>query len=227
MNSATMHGYNYSFIHTQKWPNDERDDVWTKVPQLRNLLDSCQIVVVVDSDVTFQHLELPFEWLLNRWNFTMEHSLAMPFDVEAWVNEDGVRLLEIPDVHDTTGLLSVNAGVVIARSSPRTKEIVDAWVACPQDEDRFPGCSEFAHGWPAEQGAFSQYIRHHYAEPNDLRYIPCDDAMGFPGNNMNCSGTFLRHYTSDKQAVKTNVGQVLLSSLYSAFAMQANKALNG
>lgn len=151
----------------------------------------------------------------------------MPFDTSTWVNDEGVKLLDIPDTHDSTGLLSINGGVVIAQSSPRTKEMVDSWIACPDDEGRFPGCSKLAHGWPAEQGAYSEYIRHYFTEPEDTMSISCDDANGFPGQHMNCSGTFLRHYTSDKPAVKIDVGQILLESLTAVFVSHLDKSKHG
>lgn len=190
------------------------------------MLDDCRIVAVIDADVVFQHLELPFEWLMNRWNITEETSLAMPWDVEYYTNNNGKKKI-IHWTHDPKGLLSINAGVVIAHSLPRTKEIVEAWVSCP-DDPRFPGCSKLRHGWPAEQGAFADYIRYAYNKPTDLKTIPCSDANGFPGQNMECDGTFLRHFTTAKQSTKLDVGFGILDGLAKVFAShQAKKQSSG
>lgn len=224
---ASIHGYTYHFVQPKPWPNETRWNVWTKIPKLRKLLDVCKVVLMIDSDVVIQHPELPFEWLLNRWNFSQETSMALPWDVWYWVNETtGERILENPGAIDALGELSMNAGVVIAQSSPRTKDMVDAWATCPDDEERFPGCEHYSTGWPAEQGAFNEYVRHEFNRSSDLQPIACNEANGFPGQHMNCSGVFLRHFTSDKLQVKPNVAQVLLEDLSYIFAKQFHRLKN-
>lgn len=124
---ATIHGYRYHFIRSNSYPLDgttdglERDNVWKRVPALASVLanglppkydtglsmgstlaannDRCEVVVLIDADAVFQHLELPFEWLMNRWNITPLTSIAMPLDTE-WNPEDpnlklpsGIRII--------------------------------------------------------------------------------------------------------------------------------------
>jgi len=101
--TATIHNYTYRFLHVSS-PNDP-DVHWAKISALHSLLSetstaiaNCDIVVSADDDVMSRHLHLPFEWLLNRWNFTHEHCMVMSKDPE-W-----------PELMNSRGEYNANAG---------------------------------------------------------------------------------------------------------------------
>jgi hypothetical protein len=149
------------------------------------------------------NLDLPLEWLFNRWNVTKTTSLTLPLDPDQPNNKDRA--------HGNTNL---NCGFVIAQNSPRTHEILAAWESCPDDGGRFPGCDKWKTEWPSEQAAFGEYIRYAFSEEEDIRSIPCDEANGFPGNPFGeCNGVFVRHHWSDKDRVKRVVGDGILRAL--------------
>lgn len=202
---AAIHGYDYKYIHTTEWPNSARDNVWTKIPALRELLKQYRLVLSMDGDAIFTNLELPFEWLLNRWNFTMETSIAMPWDVDTWYT------------YNKYGDLNPNAGVALAQNLDRTFEILDTWIGCP---DHIEDCDHFRHGWPAEQGAFGDYIIPHFNETTDFMGVSCDDAMGFPNQGFGCKGNFIRHFTTGKDQVKGAMSNVLMQTLMSRTRME-------
>jgi hypothetical protein len=164
------------------------------------------MTVSIDADATFMNLDLPLEWLFNRWNITKTTSLTLPIDPDQPNNKDRAH-----------GQTNLNCGLVIAQNSPRTHEILQAWEDCPDDEDRFPGCDKWKTDWPAEQAAFGEYIRYEFEEEDDVKSIPCDEANGFPGNPFGeCNGVFVRHHWSDKDLVKGVVGDEILRVLMGA-----------
>ncbi|KIW01491.1 uncharacterized protein PV09_06971 [Verruconis gallopava] len=207
---ASIHGYDYRFINPTTWPNGARDNVWTKVPALREILKDYRIVLMIDADAIFRHLHLPFEWLLNRWNFTAETSIAMPWDVEFNVNDEGWKW-PMGYTSNNKGDLNPNAGVVIAQNLPRTFEILDSWISCPDNPD-FEDCARFHHGWPAEQGAFGEFVRYKYNLSTDFNGFSCDDANGFPSQRTECQGRFIRHFTTGKDQLKSGVGDAMLQT---------------
>jgi hypothetical protein len=149
------------------------------------------------------NLDLPLEWLFNRWNITKSTSLTLPIDPDQPNNKDLA--------HGNTNL---NCGFVIAQNSPRTHEILSAWESCPDDGERFPGCEKWKETWPAEQAAFGEYIRYAFDGEEDVKSISCDEANGFPGNPFGeCNGVFVRHHWSNKDLVKGIVGDGILRPL--------------
>jgi hypothetical protein len=123
---------------------------------------------------------------------------------------------------DPKGRPNNNAGFVVAHNIPRTHEILKAWSTCPDElREEFKGCARWKKPWPAEQAAFSEYIRYLFNEPNDLNEIPCDEANGFPGSDTECSGRFVRHFWTNKPQSKEIVSngfmQVLLKGLHDQF----------
>ena len=187
-----IHGYKYHYVRVPEYKN--RSVYWSKVPLLSDLLHAgCKIAVAIDHDAIFQNINLPFEWLLNRWNFTSNTSFAMALDNHWQQNEDDY------------GVLNINAGFIIAQDLERTHEILRAWDSCPNNETKYPGCSKFANTWPAEQGAFGNFMRRQFNETGDRIEIPCTEANGFPGMNTECFGVFVRHYTISKDRVRDGV----------------------
>jgi hypothetical protein len=180
---------------------------------LLELLDSYRFVIFIDGDATIRHLEIPFEWLFNRWGITPQTSIAMPLDV---------RFVRAGDKHaseDSKGKLVLNTGVVVAQALPHTFDLLKAWKECP-DGKRYPGCGAWNETWSHEQRAFSEYIRYDFNPTgNNIVDIPCNDAMGYPGlidqswMISNCTGQFIRHHTMDKDMTKRDSEIAMLQSL--------------
>lgn len=199
---ALIHGYTYHFIRTPQ--ASDRAPFWTKIPALASTLgpSKCDITVSIDADATFMNLNLPFEWLLNRWGITKDTSIAMALDPNAPFNNDAA--------HNRTNL---NAGFVIAQNLPRTHDILRAWASCPDDELRYPNCSRWKRPWPAEQAAFSEYIRYEFNKEDDVREIACGEANGYPQSGTVCQGTFVRHHWLGKELVKGSVTDALVPGI--------------
>lgn len=201
---AQIHGYDYKHIHTPQYnktaSNDTRSAYWTKIPAMSDTLRDYTIVVTLDADAIFRNLELPYEWLLNRWKVTPETSFAAPLD-PAWKQN-----------HNKFGRLNTNAGFVTVQNLPRTHEMLRAWDACPVAN---PDCKHFSEGWPAEQGAFGEFVRYAFNRSSDVREFPCTDGNGFPEMKTECVGLFVTHYTIDKKYLKGGVADSLARSVMS------------
>ncbi|KAF1990900.1 hypothetical protein K402DRAFT_417643 [Aulographum hederae CBS 113979] len=185
---AMIHGYTYKFIRTP--PFKDRAPYWTKIPALADTLHThCKTVISIDADAVFTHLHLPAEWLFNRWQITPETSLAMALDPDKAFNKD------------KKGRRWTNAGFIVANDLPRTHEMLRAWANCPDNTEKYPGCEKLKDPWPAEQGAFAEYTRYEFAEPTDVREIPCSEANGYPDGGQGCDGIFLRHFWDKKDSL--------------------------
>jgi hypothetical protein len=166
------------------------------------LLDGCEIVVSMDHDAIFQNLNLPFEWLLNHWNYNKNTSFAMALD-----NNWGQN-------HDWQDVLSINAGFIVAQNSQRTHEILRAWDSCPKNITLYPDCDKLVHDWPAEQGAWGNFMRRQFNETDDYIEIPCTEANGFPGMGTECFGSLIRHYTIGKDRIHNGVASTLAQAIF-------------
>ncbi|RDI76722.1 hypothetical protein Vi05172_g13293 [Venturia inaequalis] len=199
---ALIHGYTYHFVHTT--PLADKAAYWTKIPALAETLskDRCDITVSIDADASFMNLNLPFEWLLNRWNFTSTTSMALALDPVHKVNNDARH-----------GKTNLNAGFVVAQNNDRTHEILKAWSACPDDNVAYPDCARWKNDWPAEQAAFSEYIRYDFTREEDIKPIACNDANGYPESNTECGGTFIQHHWIKKNLVRPAVIESVMSGL--------------
>ncbi|KAH8712062.1 hypothetical protein GQ44DRAFT_776259 [Phaeosphaeriaceae sp. PMI808] len=209
---SQIHGYDYRFFNAHEM--EGMHNTWVKPHALYDLLKKYRFVIFIDADATIQHLELPFEWLFNRWGVTPETSIAMPLDTRQILNGD------VHASEDSRGKLQLNTGVVIAQALPLTFDLLTAWKECP-GEKKYPGCGEWKEAWSHEQKAFSEYIRYDF-NPNgtNIVEIPCNDAMGYPGLSdnhswitSNCTGQFIRHHTIDKAMTKTSTELAMLQSL--------------
>ncbi|KAF1816984.1 hypothetical protein P152DRAFT_5547 [Eremomyces bilateralis CBS 781.70] len=196
---ATIHGYDYHLIRTPNF--SDRVAPWTKIPALSDHLHNYDMVISIDADALFTHLNLPFEWLLNRWQVPPGASLTMARDPIADQN------------FDTKGRVYNNAGFIIAQNNPRTHEILRAWASCPEDHERFPGCDNLRQNWPAEQAAFGEYIRYAYDRPTDLHEITCTEGNGWLGSNSGCDGVFVEHMWSGKNEVHRVVGETVAQAV--------------
>ena len=201
---ALIHGYDYKFYEAQHIP--DHHDTWIMPHVFRELIDDYQFVVAMDADVTISNLDLPLEWMFNRWGIREHTSMALPWDTEELRNNISISV-------DSKGLLVLNTGFVVAQNSPTTIELLEAWRDCTS-ETRYPGCAFWKQHWSHEQRAFSEYIRYDFNKtPETVVTIPCDDAVGWPGFKKDveggnpgisdCNGNFVRHYTLGKQQVKT------------------------
>ncbi|KAF1919502.1 hypothetical protein BDU57DRAFT_536479 [Ampelomyces quisqualis] len=201
---AMIHGYDFKYYQAQSIK--DHHDTWILPHALRELIPDYQFVVTMDADVTIPHMEVPLEWLFNRWGIQPHTSIALPWDT-----------LEVRDGKkasvDSKGMLVLNTGFVVAQDSATTRDMLEKWHDCTS-ESRYAGCGTWAETWSHEQRAFSEYIRYDYNNtPETVVSIDCDDAMGYPGiaaeaarpgeyEVSDCSGNFVRHYTLNKGQVK-------------------------
>lgn len=236
--SAQIHGYDYKFFHAQKIKRHW--DTWVKPHVLRQMLRSYKFVVFFDADAIVQHLEVPLEFLFNRWNVSANTSIAMPVDTQQVVN--GTDHLSV----DSKGKVVLNTGVIVLQNLPHTFEMLQAWAECTT-EKRYLGCGQWKDRWSHEQRAFSEFIRydfnpdgnnivvgpkpplllHIWSLPrspinrsgNRQQEIPCNDANGYPGLVGqewvvdDCKGQFVRHYTVDKSLAKTSTVNALMQNV--------------
>ncbi|EOA83305.1 uncharacterized protein SETTUDRAFT_94644, partial [Exserohilum turcica Et28A] len=194
---AMIHGYEYMFYQARDM--DDRHNTWVLPHVVRELLPKYQFVVVLDADAMVPHLEIPLEWMFNRWGIKEETSIALPWDTEEFRSGGSISA-------DSKGLRVLNTGLVIAQNSTNTLEMLEAWRDCPT-ETRYKGCAEWKFNWSHEQRAFFEYLRYDYNDT--IVAIPCEEAVGWPGfreemlapgsfddDISDCNGTFIRHYTA-------------------------------
>jgi hypothetical protein len=211
---ALIHGYDYRFYQAQHIK--DHHDTWIMPHVFRELLPDYQFVVAMDADVTISHLDLPLEWLFNRWGVAPHTSMALPWDTEEMRGNVSIS-------RDSKDLRVLNTGFVVAQNNPTTLELLEAWRDCTS-ETRYPGCAYWKQNWSHEQRAFSEYIRYDFnATPETVVSIPCDDAVGWPGfakeveshnpGISDCNGNFVRHYTIGKDQVKTASSNAVMQAL--------------
>jgi hypothetical protein len=198
---AMIHGYTYKFIHST--PPPDRTPVWGEIPAMRAMLEKgeCDVMINMDADAVFAHLEVPIEWLLNRWNVSRKDiSVVMPLDPSidiqypvGWPHYN----------YDRNKRLWANPGFFTTINGPVVKEILKVWNECPDREDKYPGCAAYKASMSAEMGAFANYVRYLY--PTWIREVPCTEGNGYPEMMTECRGVFVRHYTTDKSRVRAGV----------------------
>ncbi|KAK4235611.1 hypothetical protein C8A03DRAFT_36534 [Achaetomium macrosporum] len=220
---SQIHGYDYKFFHARKMT--DHWDTWIKPHALLEVLRDYKFVVFIDADAIIQHLEVPMEFLFNRWNIAPNTSVAMPIDTQQVMKDTQENIST-----DSKGKVVLNSGVVVLQNLPYTHDIMQAWAECTT-EKRYPGCGKWKRRWSHEQRAFSEYIRYDFnPDGNNIVEIPCNDANGYPGLFPkagiidDCKGEFIRHYTLDKPAAKASTGDVLMQSM--SELLQKNFATN-
>lgn len=187
---AKIHGYDYKFIQATTEPGLHA--TWVKVEEMhRTLQEGYQFVIFTDSDIVFPHLELPMEYLMDRWNITSDIAMA------------AAEAPDEPEKYDIKGERNANTGFMIAQNTPIIDQMMKDWAECPSDK-KYPECSQWKDAYWHEQTAYSNYIRHDYEK--FTRTIPCDEADGAPEHNLpeprKCSGRFVRHYWVCKECLK-------------------------
>ena len=141
---ALIHGYDYKFYQARHIP--DHHDTWVRPHILRELIEDYQFVVTMDADVVIPHLEVPFEWMFNRWGIKHHTSIALPWDVQEYVKKKSKST-------DSKGKQVYNAGFVIVQDSTHTREMLEAWRDCTT-EKRYKGCARWRGEWSHEQRAF-------------------------------------------------------------------------
>ncbi|KAK4943722.1 hypothetical protein LTR10_016819 [Elasticomyces elasticus] len=182
---ATIHGYDYRYVRTTEF--DDRRAPWTKPPALASLIKNYRFVVSIDADVLFPHLTLPYEWLLNHWNVTKDTIVTMTRDVD----------FSKKPALDKFGRERDNAGFVTLQNHPLTVQLLQEWAECP---DKVKGCEWLKNKWPAEQGAWNDYVRYHYLD--NVRELPSDEGIGSPKFELKPKGKLVQHYTLNKGQVR-------------------------
>lgn len=150
---SQIHGYDYKFFAVKHLK--DMHDTWIKPHIIHEMLHDYQFVIFIDADAIIQHLELPLEWLFNKWGIGPNTTVAMPIDTQQILNGDRNASM------DSRGRVELNTGFVVAQGIPLTFETMDAWNECPKG-DRYEGCDYWANHWSHEQRAFSEYIRYDY-----------------------------------------------------------------
>ncbi|KAF2084147.1 hypothetical protein K490DRAFT_8281, partial [Saccharata proteae CBS 121410] len=211
---ALVHGYRHFFVRTGV--REGRGPSWAKPGVIKDTTSGCEVVIFLDSDAIFRHLELPAEWLLNRWGVTRDTKLAMALDPGSL---EGVEV----GFNDVDGERMHNTGFIVAVRSERTREILEAWAGCVDGERDeggdgsasasaragklgFPGCEKWAYNWPLDQGAWAEFVRRRFNESGDVRDLPCQEANGYEGSGTECDGLFVEHLWRAKWLLKERVG---------------------
>ncbi|KAF5551236.1 hypothetical protein FMEXI_3352 [Fusarium mexicanum] len=199
---AMIHGYDYKFVRAPDYP--KRHQTWVKVPVIREALKSHDFVVFLDADAEFMYPQVPFEWLMKRWNITDQTLIAL-------ANDPG----DSDRNKDEKGKVSQNTGFIIAQQSNRTQELFDDWEHCPS-EKKFKGCARWANDWAHEQAAFSNYVRYSYNQSQDIGTIPCMDGNGAPYiGDKTCGGVFIRHHWFRKDDPAKDLQRIVLEAFIS------------
>lgn len=122
---------------------------------------------------------------------------------------------------DTKGRQNLNDGFMIIQNIPQIFDMLKKWERCPED-GIYQGCEGLKMNWPAEQGAFSEYIRYEFEE--NIREIPCTEGLGWPEMDSGCKGNLVRHYTMAKdmvrKAVEESLSQGILEVLHHEMVVQ-------
>jgi hypothetical protein len=72
---AMIHGYDYKFFQALNIPGHYA--TWILPHILKELLPGYQVVIALDADVVVSHLEVPLEWMFNRWEIKVSSDLTL------------------------------------------------------------------------------------------------------------------------------------------------------
>lgn len=203
---AKIHGYQYHFIETGKY--EDRRDSWKKPSIIGRALQKYPVVVFMDSDAIVNHLDLPFEWLMNYWGINKTDALSMAVDPAATANRD------------EKGRVYANTGFIVGQQTPVTADLMRDWNDCPNDNSKYTNCTDYRDKWyqhPSDQGGFGNYVRYDY--DSNIKELSCKEANGYPEHVSSCKGTFIKHLWDKKNdllkvAVLEQMPGVLLELLH-------------
>jgi galactosyl transferase GMA12/MNN10 family len=194
--SAKQHGYDYLRITAPPIP--EHYNTWTKVVQLYHIIHKYDIVVLLDADAFFVNSNISVEFLLSRYNFTVNSSLLMPADPNFARNKD------------SKGRIALNTGFIIAQNNNLTKHILKKLALCTKT---IPGCDKWKNRWSHEQRSFSDYIRDEMKIGSELIIAPCNELNGFTGSGEGCSGIFVTNVPTQKHTVVERLQNRMMNTL--------------
>lgn len=201
---ASMHGYDYRYIHGDKFP-DGRMDGWVKPSKIREVMkDGYDFVVYIDYDIIFNDMKLPLEHLMSRWNVTSDIALTGALDPDRANNMD------------LRGRLSINTGFLIWQNTPRTDKMLEDWENCPN----LPACRRYLFEWYHDQSGLNSFVR--WGNEDVVREVPCNEANGasfyLAGDNQGCVGQFISHYWVDKGTVdlaaKSALAEIMMPAAF-------------
>lgn len=89
---AMIHGYEYRYYQALNMP--DHYPTWIRPHIFKELLPDYQFVVAMDADVVVSHLEVPLEWMFNRWGIAKHTSMALPHDTEEF-RDGGYTLMKV------------------------------------------------------------------------------------------------------------------------------------
>ncbi|KAH7392455.1 hypothetical protein DE146DRAFT_141193 [Phaeosphaeria sp. MPI-PUGE-AT-0046c] len=196
---ALVHGYDYAFFQ----PAANETGKWMLPHAIHSKIAQHEFVVAMDPDVAVTHMEVPLEWMFNRWGIQEHTSIAMPLDTPTNLKTYDGNLVNV----DSQGQRMLNTGFVVAQNSAVTRDMLEKWRDCPT-ESRYAGCKDWKGKVGHEMGAFSEYVRYDYNFTLDtIVGINCDDAVAWPGSRKganaggggggrvsDCKGSFVRHF---------------------------------
>lgn len=81
---ALIHGYEYRYYQALNMP--DHYPTWIRPHIFKELLPEYEFIVAMDADVVVSHLEVPLEWMFNRWGIAQHTSMALPHDTEEFVD---------------------------------------------------------------------------------------------------------------------------------------------
>lgn len=207
--AAKIHGYTYYWVQTGEY--EDRRGSWKKPSILKRVLQKHPVCVFVDSDALFNHMDLPFEWLMNYWGI-----------------EPGKDLLSLaadpkgPKNLDEKGRVYDNTGFMVGQAHKTLYDMMDEWDVCADDGGKYPNCTLYRTkdgGHPSDQGGFGNYIRYEYED--SVRELPCSEANGFPEHVSSCKGTFIKHlWTGKRDLIKIAVGEQIPGKFLELFHEQ-------
>lgn len=195
---AAKHGYGFMVTRCpdaqdmdKDWawdPNNEYVYVWSKARMLAHALRMFDIVLYIDSDAFVWDFETTIESKVRR---LMRDDTCMVFAQDC-LHQEGCR-------QDPKGAARVNAGVILARRSPKMAEILEHWMQPDKD------CAKWKYTHPREQACIDILRKKHYDD--SIRIVPLAELNG-------SDGTWIRHYMATSAQKRHDIiGDQLLKRL--------------
>lgn len=193
---AVQHGYDYKRIVAP--PLTEHHMTWVKIANLYDVLHKYDVVVCFDPDVYVRNPETTIEFLMDRYNFTVNSSLLMASDPNSKENQD------------SKGRATLNMGFIIARNNNLTRQILRQLALCTE---MVPGCKRWRFEWSHEQRAFSEYFRDRMQIGSELIIAPCNELNGFDVSRSGCHGILVTHGWTIKGSMKDRLKKLMSENL--------------
>jgi hypothetical protein len=201
---AVRHGYDYRRIKTEA--PDGYYPTWGKVKAIYDMLHRYDFVVFCDTDVFFARPHLGLGDLMKRWGFHERASILISKD-----KNNGLPI----------GKNGTNAGFMVIRSTPLSKQIFRRMIYCsrgevpPGDDKGFPGvdfsgCTRFKTEFFQEQTVLNNFfLRKALIENEHYVVSPCNESTGF-WQDDECKGLFVTHAWYGKNLIYEKMQQLFL-----------------